>query len=170
MPHPLYEAATLYKHIREQLMTHYPELVEDEQMLLDTLEGETDIHEILARTVRSIVEDQCLKEALDIRVTQMRDRRERLDRRIHGKRQIVANIMAEVGLKKLLQDDFTVSQSFTRPSVVVMEQDKLPAKFLRVKTITEPDKTAIKLAIESGQSVPGATLSNPQPMLTIRTS
>jgi len=43
-------------------------------------------------------------------------------------------------------------------AVVVLSEGLVPAKYIRVKTTREPDKAAIKEAIEGGAEVPGATL------------
>ena len=43
-------------------------------------------------------------------------------------------------------------------SVIVLSEGMLPADYFRVKTTREPDKLAIKAAIEGGAEVPGAAL------------
>lgn len=43
-------------------------------------------------------------------------------------------------------------------AVVVLSEGLLPAAYIRVKTTSEPDKLAIKAAIEGGAEVPGAAL------------
>lgn len=43
-------------------------------------------------------------------------------------------------------------------AVVVLSEGLLPAAYIRVKTTREPDKLAIKAAIEGGAEVPGAAL------------
>lgn len=43
-------------------------------------------------------------------------------------------------------------------AVVVLSEGLLPAGYFRVKTTREPDKLAIKAAIEGGAEVPGAAL------------
>lgn len=43
-------------------------------------------------------------------------------------------------------------------AVVVLSEGLLPPDYIRVKTTREPDKAAIKEAIEGGAEVPGATL------------
>ena len=45
-------------------------------------------------------------------------------------------------------------------AVVVLSEGMVPAEYFRVKTTREPDKAAIKEAIESGAEVPGATLED----------
>lgn len=43
-------------------------------------------------------------------------------------------------------------------SVEITDESGIPAEFIKVKTTTEPDKTAIKKAIKAGESVNGAVL------------
>ena len=45
-------------------------------------------------------------------------------------------------------------------AVVVLSEGMVPGEYFRVKTTREPDKAAIKEAIESGAEVPGATLED----------
>ena len=45
-------------------------------------------------------------------------------------------------------------------SVEVIDVDQLPDSYKRVKTTIDPDKVAIKKAIEAGQEVSGATIKN----------
>ena len=97
----------------------------------------------------------------------MRERQSRLGKRAQTKRQLVAQVMAEIDMRKLTTDDMTISQGYTRPSVVITGD--LAPEFVREKIIREPDKTKIKQCIDDGMTVAGAELSNPQPMLTVRT-
>ena len=48
------------------------------------------------------------------------------------------------------------SIGWRRTKAVEVDEDLLPKEYLRV--VTSPDKTAIKLAIERGEEVPGATI------------
>ena len=43
-------------------------------------------------------------------------------------------------------------------AVDVTDKDALPQGYLRIKTVTEPDKTALKVALKQGQAIPGAVL------------
>jgi hypothetical protein len=45
-------------------------------------------------------------------------------------------------------------------AVVVLSEGMLPGEYFRVKTTREPDKAAIKEAIEGGAEVPGAALED----------
>jgi predicted transcriptional regulator len=78
-------------------------------------------------------------------------------------------------LKKYLADDLAaeISETNKNPkfessrvslslrsseSVEIMDDLAIPAEFMKIKTTTEPDKTAIKKAIKAGESVSGAVL------------
>ena len=49
-------------------------------------------------------------------------------------------------------------------SVNIVDENLIPNEYLRFKTTSAPDKTAIKDAIKAGKDVPGATLEERQSM------
>lgn len=49
-------------------------------------------------------------------------------------------------------------------AVNIVDESLLPNEYLRFKTTSAPDKTAIKDAIKAGKDVPGATLEDRQSM------
>lgn len=50
-----------------------------------------------------------------------------------------------------------VSVTYRKSTLTIIDkEEELPAAFVRTKTVTEPDKTAIKDAIKAGTVVPGA--------------
>jgi dTDP-4-dehydrorhamnose reductase len=57
-----------YKALRDQLLEQLPDL--DEQTLADTLEGITDLRELLAELVRSALEDEALSAGLATRLAE----------------------------------------------------------------------------------------------------
>lgn len=168
MPHPLHNSAALYQHLKAELLKLYPELSEDEQALLDNMEGLSDINEMIASFIRSAIEDEHLAFALGTRIETMKGRFNRLTMRAKNKRNLVAQVMAEIGVKKIASDDFTLSQGYSQPSVLITDETTIPAEYWREKVIREPDKSSIKDRLRAGASVPGTMLSNPQPMLTVR--
>jgi hypothetical protein len=72
-------AATTYRAVRERIRALDPKL--DEQTLSDTVEGLTDLHEILAAIVRAALADEALAAGLKGRMAEMEGRFQRCKRR-----------------------------------------------------------------------------------------
>ena len=72
---------------------------------------------------------------------------------------LAANMKA-CGIRSIQADDGSFAAKFakTPPRVDIWDEAQIPQDYLRVKTTTEPDKTAIKAAIQAGREVPGAKL------------
>jgi hypothetical protein len=101
--------ASKYQLLRQRLLADYPNL--DEETVADTLEGITDLHEMIAVVIRSALVDEAVQAGLRFRVDDMRERLSRLELRASKKRQLALEAMTEVGLTKLEQPDFTASAS-----------------------------------------------------------
>ncbi len=106
-------AAATYRALRGRIRALDPSL--DEQTLADTVEGLTNIREILAAIVRAALADEALAQGLKGRVAEMEGRLERLRERAAKRRQIVKETMVELDIKKLTAPDFTVSVRPGRP-------------------------------------------------------
>ena len=94
-----------YQELKERLQADFPAL--DEETVADTLEGITDLHEMIAAVIRSALVDEALHAGLRFRVDDMRERLSRLELRASKKRELALETMTEVGLVKLEQPDFT---------------------------------------------------------------
>lgn len=73
----------------------------------------------------------------------------------------VKYVMEKFDVKKI-ETNFARLSFRSAKSVVVDDKELLPAEFIKVKTVAEPDKIAIKEAIESGKNVPGAHIETNQ--------
>jgi hypothetical protein len=159
-------AATTYRAIRDRIRAQDPQI--DEQTLADTVEGLTDVHEILAAIVRAAIADEALAAGLKCRMADMQDRLNRLQDRAAKRRQIAKDAMVELDLKKLAAPDFTASIRPGMPALVVLNEDAVP------KTYWEPGEPRLRRQIlacdlKGGAEIAGATLSNPEPVLSVRT-
>jgi hypothetical protein len=155
-----------YQLLKQRLITDYPNL--DEETQIDTLEGITDLHEMIAAVIRSALVDEALHAGLRFRLDDMKERLSRLEVRAAKKRQLALEAMNEVGLKKLEQPDFTASTRAGSPALIVIAEDKIP----NIYWLPQPpklDRQSILGELRRGAEIPGAQLSNPQPMLMVRT-
>jgi Siphovirus Gp157 len=113
-------AATSYRTIRDRIKAEDPHI--DEQTLADTVEGLTDVHEILAAIVRAALADEALANGLKGRIAEMQDRLDRLQECAGKRRQIAKEVMVELDIKKITAPDFTVSIRPGMPSLLVIDE------------------------------------------------
>jgi Siphovirus Gp157 len=158
-------AATTYRAIRDRLKAEEPQI--DEQTLADTVEGLTDVHEILSAIVRAALVDEALVRGLKCRVADMQDRLQRLQDQAAKRRAIVKDVMVDLDIKKLNAPDFSASIREGMPALVVLDEDEVPSIYWERG---EPTLKRQLLAheLKQGAEIEGVTLSNPEPVLSVR--
>lgn len=166
MPHPIRFEVLRHQAIRSGLLEAFPDL--DEQTLLDTLEGASDLNEMLAGIVRAYLEDRSLTVALKQRLDDMRERLSRLEVTANKKRDLIADVMGRVEIKKLLEPDFTLSLREAPPGLQVVDEEVIPEDFWKPQA-PRLDRTAVLAALKSGETVPGTCLGNGGRAITVRT-
>ena len=140
-----------------QIISELPD-DEDHALLLGSLDGETDIFEVLDRVVESSIADNKLAELA-------RERAKRVEERARKSREIALKIIEALGVSPLTRPVYTASLTYPRKPLVT-NADELPKEMIR----EAPDMVAIGKALRAGETIPGAELKNPEPQLTIRVS
>ena len=140
-----------------QIISELPDN-EDHALLLGSLDGETDIFEVLDRVVESSIADNKLAEAA-------RERAKRVEERARKSREIALRIIEALQVSPLERPIYTASITYPRKPLVT-NADELPDTYIR----HAPDMVAIGKALRAGETIPGAELRNPEPQLTIRVS
>jgi hypothetical protein len=155
-----------YKTVKNRLRAEDPGL--DEKTLADTVEGLTDLHEILAAIVRAALADEALASGLKGRIADMQDRLARLQDRAAKRRQIVKDAMVELGLKKLTAPDFTASIRPGMPALVVIDEAAVPSIYWEPRD-PRLNRQGLLADLKQGEDIAGVTLANPEPVLSVRT-
>ncbi len=165
-PSPLSIETTKYLQLRERIALTYPEV--DDETLRDTLEGITNLHEMIAAVIRSALVDEALQAGLRTRLEEMRGRLERLEARSAKKRQLALEAMTEAGLKRLEQPDFTAFTRAGLPGLIIVSENTIPVSYW-VPQPPKLDRQGLLSDLKRGEAIPGAQLSNPKPVLSVRT-
>ena len=159
-------AAIAYHTIRDRIRSEDPQL--DEQTLADTVEGLTDLHEIVAAIVRAALADEALATGLKGRIAEMQDRLERMQDCAAKRRHIAKDVMVELDVKKIIAPDFTVSIRPGMPSLLVLDEAAVPSIYWEPR---EPrlNRQELLSELKGGADIEGVALSNPEPVLSVRT-
>jgi len=166
MTHPLFHELTYHEHIREQIKNEFHDI--DEETLADTLEGLTNLNEMLAVVIRSHLDDMAMVDALKSRVGDMQDRLSRISKRADKKRELVTSVMEQADLKKLAEAEFTVSLRASSAPLIVTEEGSIPEPFWKPQS-PKLDRQGLITALKSGEQVSGVVLGNPRMAIAIRT-
>ena len=152
--------------LRERLLAEIPDI--DPETLADTLEGLTDLREMLAEVIRSALEDEALAGGLSTRLSDMKTRLERLETRAKRKRELALQAMSEADIAKLMEADFTASLRHGTPALEVVAEDKIPAAYWKPQP-PKLDRQGLLAALKAGTAIEGATLAPPHQQLSVRT-
>jgi hypothetical protein len=155
-----------FKVLRDRLLSQVPDI--DEETLTDTLEGITDLREMLAEILRSALDDEALAAGLSTRVSEMKARLERFETRAKRKRELALKAMSEAELPKLVVADFTASLRRGAPAVEIVEEAKIPAAYWKPQP-PKLDRQGVLAALKGGTPIDGVVLAPPQLQLSVRT-
>ncbi len=148
------------------IVAAYPELAADEQLLLDTLEGQTNLFDIASSLVRLKGETDVQNVGLKQWIGELSERKARLERKSDGVKKLIQSLMDAAGVDKLPLAEATVFKTKGRMKVVVKDVKELPQGFYSLER--KADTAAIKTALENSEDVPGASLEQGPDSLTIR--
>lgn len=139
------------------------EVGDDDQLLLDTLEGQTDLFEVTSRLLRQCEDDEGIVAALDQQMNARKDRKARANARIEARRNAIAALMETAGIDKLPLPEATVSFRKIEPKVIVIDPDSVPDEYCTF--VRKPD---LKLIREASPPPPGTGYDNGGNSITVR--
>lgn len=151
----------------ENLKIAYPSLIGDDEAWHSALESETNVNELLTKIVRRINHTRGLSSGASLELDELAARKLRFEHRIKALRELVFKLMSAAELAKVELPLATLSLTAGQPQLIGdINPEELPDELCRISRIV--DRTAIKDALKTGQTVPGFELSNASPSLTIR--
>jgi hypothetical protein len=164
----LLAAVQEHRNLRAELLDLYPDLATDDQALADTLQGESRLDRVVARVITAALEREAMADGITAYIKTLQDRRSRLTVGAEKLRAMALWALQEAGIKKLEEPNFTALTQASQPSVVIIDEEMIPAEFTRIKV--EPNKKLIAEVLKAGKEVPGCQLSNRRQSLVVRVS
>jgi len=158
-------SALTYRAIRDRIRAEDPQI--DEQTLADTVEGLTDLHEIIAAIIRSALADEALATGLKSRIADMQERLGRLQDRASKRRQVAKDVMIDLDIKKITAPDFSVSIRPGLPSLMVIDEAAVPSIYWQ-PSAPRLKRQELLSELKDGSEIEGVALSNPEPVLSVR--
>jgi len=146
-------------------------LAEDEDAFLsfDELPDElAAVDKALCQVVRQVQDSDDMATAARYRATEATERARRFEARRDRYKGLILAAMDTMGWRKREYPEATISMRAPQPGVQIIDETELPEGF--IKTKREPDKAAIRTALNNGLAVPGAVLSNGLPAVQIRSN
>lgn len=140
----------------------------DEELSAALADENASLDTILQRLVSAALDAKANKDAADERLGALAARKNRYARHEKAYRDTLLSVMEAVGQRKFSCVEASLSVSDGKPKVQIIDQTLLPASLVREELSYVPDNALIKAALERGEEINGAVLSNGPPVLTLR--
>jgi hypothetical protein len=151
----------------ENLKIAHPEILEDDEAWIATLESETSFEDLLTSVVRRIEDTKALVIGTKDRFDELKSRKDRFEHRVDTLRNLAFKIMQAAELAKVELPEASLSlRAGTQQLIGDADPKELPDELCKISR--DLNRTAIKEALKTGLTVPGFELSNSPPSLTIR--
>lgn len=132
--HQLFRELEEAKKIREQILEMLQGDGEaDEEVLADTLEGETNLEAEIERAVALIQSDLALIEGAKLRIEAMTTRKKRFEARIERTRALIEAAQQVSGRKKIELAIATLSLSAAAPALVIDDELAIPSRYFEAQ-------------------------------------
>lgn len=129
----------------------------DPQTIADTLEAVAGDVEQKATNVAMFVRNlESSAEQIELAIKAMQERKKSIESKAESIRKYLKENMQRTGITKIECPYFAISLKKNPPSVVIDNESLINDKYVKTKTVTSIDKTAIKTDLQNGIIVEGA--------------
>jgi len=149
-------------YISEMLSEH----ADDLETFWDTLDGETDVMDMVGSAVSDLVDAEGDEAKLDHIIKKYTQRRDAVRARQESLKKALKSILLATGQKKVPHPIATVSLRNGTQSVLIEDEKEIPTQLC--KTTVTPDKATIKRLLTSGETISGASLVTGPQSISLR--
>lgn len=143
---------------------------DDDQLVTDSIEGETNLFEAIETALSEIDECEILITGIEEKVKAFDARKKLIKDRAERIRALIERAMIETDQQTIRLPTGTISLRTIAPALVILEEADIPARFWVPQERPAPklDKKALAEAIKTDPTIPGAALDNGTVGLSIR--
>ena len=143
---------------------------DDADLVADTIEGETSLVEALEMALAEIDECQVQEIGIKAKIEQFTERKHRTERRRERLTALIEQALIATEQTTMKLPTATLTLAKRGPSVMILNEADIPAKFWKEQERPAPklDKKALAAALKENEQVSGATLDNGTVSLTVR--
>lgn len=139
---------------------------DDLDLLVDSIEAETDLWECLDELHQTILDDDAAIEGVKSVMARLQDRADAAKHRQGKVREAIFKAMNRLGLTSIKRPTATFSVRKGGQKVDIYDEKELPTQFYKNEPVLQ--RAALTKALKEGESVPGAQLVEGKPTLSIR--
>ena len=154
-----------YLILSDQLKAQYAEI--DEETLKGTLEGLSQLPELIEAVIRSSLEDEVFIQGIKARIEEMQARLARFRLRKEKKRSLVSWAMEKAAMEKIQAPEFSIFMRLSPPHLEISDEEKIPGEFF-VPLAPRLDRSGLIAALKRGVPINGAYLAEGQAAITVR--
>lgn len=140
---------------------------DDEEMVADAVEGETNLVDVIKSAIDRILELEAHEKAISDQQKALGERKDRFAKQADHIRQAVLVAMGQADLKKLELPTATLSRKALPQKAEIINDADIPSRFWKPSD-PKLDRKALLEALKEKELIPGAALSNGGETLAIR--
>jgi hypothetical protein len=162
----LYELSTELATINDEIISADGELTPDLEARLDSVSLDFRAKsQGIAKWTLDIAGVEAMIETEIARLQRKKKAAENLRTRLKA---YIKGCMEQADVQKIESPTINLRIQKNTPSVDILAEDQIPAKFIRITQVTELDKAGMLTALKNGEDVPGARLITERTHLRIR--
>jgi hypothetical protein len=159
------EQMRILQALKASLTVHH-ETLEDTELMLLLAEGETTLLEAIDLLLEADLTDDALIQGLKASKDTLAVRLHRFQERKASRRAILEQALFLLERKSLERPTATLTLSDRAPTLVIEEEAQIPARFFDLKPVL--NRRLLKEALDAGDEIAGAKLSNGSVTITVR--
>lgn len=132
----------------------------DSDILKDTLDSlEIDRNEKLDNIATWIEKNKSQIDWIKNKIADLRKMQKALTNKNDSLMQYLTDAIDDIGVKSIQTQNHVLKPRNYAPRVEILDETKIPARFVELETKTKIDKTEIRKAIQNGETVDGAEMT-----------